>query len=73
MYQALFQVLGTQLGSTPVKMPVIAELAFNIPLGSTKCGPVVKALHSQGRDADLIPGQGIKRPRALCRGEAVRR
>lgn len=73
MYQALFQVLGTQLGSTPVKTPVVAELAFNISLCSTKCGPVVKALHSQCRDADLIPGQGIKLPCVLCHGEAVRR
>ena len=67
VYQALFQVLGMQLESKPVKTPTVTELAFKVLPCSIKCrdspgGPVVKALHSQCRDADLIPGQGIQPP-----------
>lgn len=59
-----------QLESKPTKMPIVPELAFNILMCSIKCpvspgGPEVQALHSQCRDAGLIPGQGTK-PQAPC-------
>ena len=59
-----------QLESKPTKMPTITELAFNILKCSIKCrvppgGPALQALHSQCRDAGLIPGQGIK-PQVPC-------